>query len=82
MAVKTGTTNDFKDFWTLGYDAGNVSLGVWVGNNDNVSAESFKAGSVSHNLWKRSMEIALEEYSETQFTEPEPLADVSSKPVF
>jgi membrane peptidoglycan carboxypeptidase len=32
-SVKTGTTNDFKDNWTVGYTP-NVVVGVWVGNND------------------------------------------------
>ncbi len=32
-AVKTGTTNDVKDNWTIGYTS-NVVVGVWVGNND------------------------------------------------
>ena len=34
VAVKTGTTNDKKDNWTVGY-TNNVTVGVWVGNNDN-----------------------------------------------
>ncbi|MGB1285475.1 MAG: transglycosylase domain-containing protein, partial [Aggregatilineales bacterium] len=33
-AVKTGTTNDIRDNWTIGYTR-NVAIGVWVGNNDN-----------------------------------------------
>lgn len=32
-SVKTGTTNDVKDNWTVGYTH-NISIGVWVGNND------------------------------------------------
>ncbi|MFW5749123.1 MAG: hypothetical protein ACOCYT_05865, partial [Chloroflexota bacterium] len=32
-SVKTGTTNDVKDNWTVGYTR-NVAVGVWVGNND------------------------------------------------
>ncbi len=32
-AVKTGTTDDIKDNWTIGYTR-NVAVGVWVGNND------------------------------------------------
>lgn len=34
VAVKTGTTNDSKDAWTMGYTP-QIALGVWVGNNDN-----------------------------------------------
>ncbi|MBI2430747.1 MAG: penicillin-binding protein [Candidatus Levybacteria bacterium] len=34
VAVKTGTTNDFRDNWTFGYTPSYV-VGVWVGNNDN-----------------------------------------------
>ncbi|HRF98844.1 MAG TPA: hypothetical protein PLZ51_26725, partial [Aggregatilineales bacterium] len=32
-SVKTGTTDDFKDNWTVGYTR-NVAIGVWVGNNN------------------------------------------------
>ncbi len=34
VAVKTGTTNDKRDNWTLGY-TNDITVGVWVGNNDN-----------------------------------------------
>ena len=34
VAAKTGTTNDFRDGWTMGYST-QVAVGVWVGNNDN-----------------------------------------------
>lgn len=34
VAVKTGTTNDKRDNWTIGY-TNDVTVGVWVGNNDN-----------------------------------------------
>ena len=33
-AAKTGTTNDFRDNWTMGYVPG-LAVGVWVGNADN-----------------------------------------------
>ncbi len=32
-AVKTGTTNDFRDNWTVGYTL-DIAVGVWVGNAD------------------------------------------------
>lgn len=34
VAVKTGTTNDKRDNWTIGY-TNDITVGVWVGNNDN-----------------------------------------------
>jgi len=34
VAAKTGTTNDFRDGWTVGYST-QIAVGVWVGNNDN-----------------------------------------------
>lgn len=34
VGAKTGTTNDFRDAWTLGYTP-SLAVGVWVGNNDN-----------------------------------------------
>jgi len=36
VAAKTGTTNDMKDNWTVGYTR-SFAVGVWVGNNDNTS---------------------------------------------
>src|SRR5690606_35682525 len=33
-AAKTGTTNDFRDNWTVGYTPG-LAVGVWTGNTDN-----------------------------------------------
>ncbi len=34
VAAKTGTTNDYRDGWTVGYTP-DLAVGVWVGNNDN-----------------------------------------------
>lgn len=34
IAIKTGTTNDDRDAWTVGYTP-QLAIGVWVGNNDN-----------------------------------------------
>ena len=47
-AAKTGTSNDFKDSWTVGYTPDLVA-GVWVGNNDN-SAMDGVAGSIGGGL--------------------------------
>lgn len=42
-AVKTGTTDDIKDNWTVGYTR-NVAVGVWVGNNDGDPMSSGASG--------------------------------------
>jgi Membrane carboxypeptidase/penicillin-binding protein len=34
VAAKTGTTDDFRDCWTVGYTP-EISVSVWVGNNNN-----------------------------------------------
>ncbi len=56
-AVKTGTTNDNKDAWTIGYTP-SVVVGVWVGNNDNIPMK--KGGvSLAGPIWNQIMMQAL-----------------------
>jgi len=43
VSVKTGTTNDFRDNWTIGYTPDFV-VAVWVGNNDNTPMNSIASG--------------------------------------
>lgn len=45
VAAKTGTTNDYRDAWTIGYTP-SIATGVWVGNNDNSEMRRGAAGSV------------------------------------
>ena len=52
-AVKTGTTDDNRDAWTIGYTP-NVTVGVWVGNNDNTQMSS-GGGSLAGPIWRSSM---------------------------
>lgn len=60
VAVKTGTTNDFRDGWTLGFTPQYVT-GVWVGNADyRTMGKEAPSGSVAAPLWQRAM-IALHE---------------------
>jgi membrane peptidoglycan carboxypeptidase len=57
-AVKTGTTNDYKDSWTIGYTPSLVT-GVWVGNTDN-SPMLQVAGSLGAGyIWKDFMDQTL-----------------------
>lgn len=43
ISVKTGTTNDFRDNWTIGYTKSSV-VAVWVGNNDNSQMRGLVSG--------------------------------------
>ena len=53
VAVKTGTTNNRKDNWTIGWTR-NAIVGVWVGNNDNTSMTNVASGITGASpIWKK-----------------------------
>ncbi len=52
-AVKTGTTDDNRDAWTIGYTP-ELAIGVWVGNNDNAQMSS-GGGSLAGPIWRNTM---------------------------
>ncbi|MFA6296901.1 MAG: PBP1A family penicillin-binding protein [Patescibacteria group bacterium] len=59
VAVKTGTTENFKDAWTVGYTP-SIAAGVWVGNNDGAPMNAGSDGSyVAAPIWHSFMEQAL-----------------------
>jgi penicillin-binding protein 1C len=54
-AVKTGTTTDFRDTWTIGYTP-QIVTAVWVGNNDNTPMEGVSSVHGAGPLWHNVME--------------------------
>lgn len=60
VAVKTGTTNDLKDNWTIGYTP-EYLVTVWVGNNDNTPMNQYLVSGVTGAapIWHRVMEFLL-----------------------
>jgi len=59
VAVKTGTTNDIRDNWTLGYTPSYV-VGVWVGNNDNAPMSKVSSGITgAAPIWNKIMSAVL-----------------------
>jgi 1A family penicillin-binding protein len=67
-AAKTGTTNDFRDAWTIGYTPSLVT-GVWVGNNDNSKMKTGSDGSVlAAPIWHDFMKQSLKNSSVENFT--------------
>lgn len=79
VAAKTGTTNDNRDGWTMGFTP-SLSAGVWVGNND---YSPMKAGSdgvvVAAPIWHNFMDRALKDTKIEKFTKPK--ANASTKPI-
>ena len=54
VAAKTGTTNGFKDNYTMGYTP-QLTVGVWVGNTDNESMENVTGLSGAAPIWNAVM---------------------------
>jgi len=69
VAAKTGTTNESRDAWTVGY-APNIAVGVWAGNNDNTPMVKEIAGYIVAPMWHDFMQFALEQNPKEYFNEP------------
>ncbi|MEK7516503.1 MAG: PBP1A family penicillin-binding protein [Patescibacteria group bacterium] len=79
VAAKTGTTNDFRDAWTLGYTP-SIVTGVWVGNNDNSAMKTGADGSkIAAPIWNAVMRFALDGKPAEAFTPPLPV--ITGKPI-
>ncbi len=79
VAAKTGTTQNNRDAWVLGYTPSLVA-GVWTGNNNNTSMTAAGAGiSAAGPMWHEFMVKALANTPVEYFTKPDPLP--SSKPM-
>jgi 1A family penicillin-binding protein len=67
VAAKTGTTNEFRDGWTMGYTP-NLAVGVWAGNNDNSPMKEGADGvNVAAPIWRAFLNKALPSYSTENF---------------
>lgn len=80
VALKTGTTNDYRDAWTIGY-APSLVVGVWAGNNNNAPMQK-QGGSIlaAVPIWNEFMRQALNNQSAEFFNKPEP-APFTDKPM-
>ena len=80
VAVKTGTTNDYRDAWTIGYTP-NIAVGAWAGNNDNRSMEKKISGLIITPLWRAFMDEAVKTFNQESFVPPLPPDPKTLKPV-
>ncbi len=71
VADKTGTTNDYRDVWVLGYTPG-IAVGAWAGNNDNSPMARKISAFIIAPMWHDFMEYALEKYPSSSFIPPAP----------
>ena len=56
-AGKTGTSQDYRDAWFIGFD-NSLVVGVWVGNDDHSPMQGIVGGSLPAKIWKEFMERA------------------------
>ncbi len=80
VAVKTGTTNDSRDAWTIGYSP-NIVVGVWAGNNDNSPMVKKVAGQIVAPMWSSFMKQALAVLPDERFPLPISPDPTTLKPV-
>lgn len=72
VAAKTGTTQDFRDAWVIGYTPSLVA-GVWVGNNDNTPMnQKGLSVMVAGPIWHKFLEFALKDTPPQEFPRPQP----------
>lgn len=79
VAVKTGTTQDYRDAWTVGYTP-TIAVGVWAGNNDNAPMRQKGSGVMAAApTWHSFIEFALKNFLPEEF--PPSSREESSKAI-
>lgn len=74
-AVKTGTSNDFKDSWAVGYTP-DLVVGVWVGNTDNSSMDNVAGSTGAGVIWRDIMEAAHANKPLKEFSRPASVVEI------
>lgn len=74
-AVKTGTTDDFRDNLTVGYTP-DLVVGVWVGNSDNSPMQGVTGVTGAAPIWNQIMEEALASVPASDFPPPQGVVGV------
>lgn len=69
VASKTGSTNNLRDAWLMGY-APNIAVGTWVGNNNNSPMGGGLSGLIVTPMWRKFIDLALEKLPNESFTQP------------
>ncbi len=73
-AGKTGTSQDYRDAWFIGFTA-NYTTGVWLGNDDNSPMRKITGGLLPVDAWKDYMRAAHKGLKTRPLSAPDPLVD-------
>lgn len=77
VSVKTGTTNDYRDNWTIGYTPSYV-VATWVGNNDNTPLRGVVSGITgAAPIWNDIMGKLLEDTTPEEISRPDSVVGMS-----
>ncbi len=79
IAIKTGTTNDFRDAWVVGYMP-NLAIGVWAGNNDNTPMVKKTSGYIALPMWTEFLKFAAANLPTEKFINPDTTIHYSINP--
>lgn len=80
IAVKTGTTNNYVDVWTIGYNT-DMTLGIWGGNNNSDPIERRVSTYVIAPLWRELLDVVTDKYPGQNFPEPDRDYSNINKPI-
>ncbi len=70
IAGKTGTTDDYRDAWFMGFSP-DVVAGVWLGNDDNSKLPGITGGGLPARVWASFMKTVLTDYPQSVFDYPD-----------
>ncbi len=70
VGAKTGTTDDYRDAWFVGFTP-DIVTGVWVGNDDNSVMRGMTGGTVPALIWRDVMKVATARFGNSDFVYPE-----------
>ena len=79
-AGKTGTTDDYRDAYFVGYTP-DIVTGVWVGDDNNKQMHGLTGGTIPAKIWKEVMTVATAKYGAKDFDYPTIILNDKGKPL-
>jgi len=80
VAGKTGTTNDYRDAWFVGYTP-DIVTGVWVGNDNNTKLPNVTGGSLPARIFANYMKVVIQNFPKSVFDYPKLNGSTAHTPI-